>query len=557
MRRPGSFKVLGYKNLDQLRARIGPYVLRRTRDEVLDDLPDRTDNNYFVEMTREQWRAYEEYQSLLAKLIATSKRRALSPKERDLILMSLIKMRLICNALALHDAEAAAPDPERTGPKLRELRAILEDEVADNGHKAVVFSQWTKMLDLTEPGLDRLKLGRVKLTGAVPTAKRGALIERFFQDPDCKVFLSSDAGGVGLNLQAASLVINLDLPWNPAVLEQRIARAHRHGQPSSVQVVNLVAKDTIEERMLDTLAAKKNVFATVFGTDESPTAIRFEDTGQSLLQKLGDLLKTPAEVELELAPAAVTEEAAPPERLPVPTLSGFAALLVDRLPGKIQLVRKAPAMPGANGVGILVVVNGAPAELRPQVENALSEHYVENAPQLHLMDSEGYRVLQAFIPDLGKAPAPEEVAYHAVNLPVASVADELESRRKRTSEGLAFAEKRLALAELLLKGNFPEEMSRPLRESLGWALTSLLALHTDRDPSADLPTPRLVQAELVEAGHLPEELTQRLAQVRDLTEPPDPGEEAPPLSQQTGQTLLDSVRELVTLVQEQIVKARI
>jgi hypothetical protein len=308
---------------------------------------------------------------------------------------------------------------------------------------------------------------------------------------------------------------------------------------------------------LDTLAAKKNVFATVFGTDESPTAIRFEDTGQSLLQKLGDLLKTPAEVELELAPATVTEEAAPPERLPVPTLSGFAALLVDRLPGKIQLVRKAPKMPGADGGGILVVVSGAPAELRPQVENALSEHYVEAGPQLHLMDSEGYRSLQAFIPDLGKAPAPEEVAYHAVNLSPASAADELEFHRKRASEGLAFAEKRLALAELLLKGNFPEEMSRPLRESLGWALTSLLALHTDRDPSADLPTPRLVQAELVEAGHLPEELTQRLAQVRDLTEPPDPGEEAPPLSQQTGQTLLDSVRELGTLVQEQIIKARI
>ncbi|MGD8791669.1 MAG: DEAD/DEAH box helicase, partial [Anaerolineae bacterium] len=307
MRRPGSFKVLGYKNLDQLRARIGPYVLRRTRDEVLDDLPDRTDNNYFVEMTREQWRAYEEYQSLLAKLIATSKRRALSPKERELILMSLVKMRLICNALALHDAQAAAPDPERTGPKLRELRAILEDEVADNGHKAVVFSQWTKMLDLTEPGLDRLKLGRVKLTGSVPTAKRGALIERFFQDPDCKVFLSSDAGGVGLNLQAASLVINLDLPWNPAVLEQRIARAHRHGQPRPVQVVNLIAQGTIEERILDTLAAKKNVFASIFGAEEGPTDIRFEDTGQELLKTLDEMLGKPEEVkpELELEPVPV------------------------------------------------------------------------------------------------------------------------------------------------------------------------------------------------------------------------------------------------------------
>ena len=135
--------------------------------------------------------------------------------------------------------------------------------------------------------IQRIGLGYVKLTGDVPSSKRGDLIERFFDDPDCRVFLSTDAGGVGLNLQAASLVINLDLPWNPAVLEQRIARAHRHGQPHSVQVINLVAKGTIEERMLDTLAAKRNVFAGVFGSDEAPTAIKFEDTGQSLLTAIG------------------------------------------------------------------------------------------------------------------------------------------------------------------------------------------------------------------------------------------------------------------------------
>ncbi|MEJ2208554.1 MAG: SNF2-related protein, partial [Anaerolineae bacterium] len=385
MRRPGSFKVLGYKNLDQLRARIGPYVLRRTRDEVLADLPARTDNNYFVEMTREQWNAYEEYQSLLAKLIATSKRRPLTPKERELILMSLIKMRLICNALALHDPEAAAPDPERTGPKLRELRAILEDEVADNGHKAVVFSQWTKMLDLTEPGLERLKLGHVKLTGAVPTARRGALIERFFEDPDCKVFLSSDAGGVGLNLQAASLVINLDLPWNPAVLEQRIARAHRHGQPRPVQVVNLIAQGTIEERILDTLAAKQNVFASIFGADEAPAEIRFEDTGQELLKTLDEMLGKPEEVkpELELAPGAVAEEQ-PSDVVEPPTLDGFADLLVGRFPGRILLVTPAPQLPDvgarpAAGDGfhgqVLVVVDRDPAGLRPDIERLLEDHF--------------------------------------------------------------------------------------------------------------------------------------------------------------------------------------
>jgi superfamily II DNA or RNA helicase len=553
-RESGTYKVLGYKNIDQLRALIKPYILRRTRDEVLKDLPSRTDNNFFVEMTSPQWDAYNEFKEKLAKLISASKRRPLTPKERELLLMYMIKMRLICNALALHDKEIELKDSEKTAPKLGELDEILTEEIASNGHKAVIFSQWATMLALTEPILKRIGLGYVKLTGDVPSAKRGDLIQKFFDDPECRVFLSTDAGGVGLNLQAASLVINLDLPWNPAVLEQRIARAHRHGQLSSVQVINLIAKGTIEERMLDTLAAKKNVFATVFGTDESPTSIKFADMGQSLLQKLGDLLQPSVDVELNLTPlepAPVSESEPQPEPLPAPTLKGFAALLVDRIPNKILLVRKAPTD------GILVVISGAPAELRPQVENCLTEHYIENTPQLHLMDSEGFRTLSTFIPALAAPPAPEDIAYQASSMPSAPISDTTEFRCKRASEGLAFAEKRFALADLLLKGNFPEEMTRPLRETLGWSLSSLMALHTDRDPSSDLPSPRLVQAELVEHGHLPAELSQRLSQVRDLTAPPEVGEEAVALSAQTGQTLLESVKELISLAQEQIVKAGI
>lgn len=550
----GSYKVLGYKNIDELRALIKPYVLRRTRDEVLKDLPERVDNNFFVEMTDKQQYAYDEFKEKLGRLIYISKRRPLTPKERELLLMYLIKMRLICNALALHDKEIEIKDSEATAPKLGELDEILTEEIASNGHKAVIFSQWANMLELTEPILKRVGLGYVKLTGDVPSAKRGDLIQKFFDDPDCRVFLSTDAGGVGLNLQAASLVINLDLPWNPAVLEQRIARAHRHGQKSSVQVINLVAKDTIEERMLDTLAAKKNVFATVFGTDESPKSIKFADMGQSLLQKLGDLLKPPADVELALAPVESTPEAESPSA-PLPTLSGFADLLLDRVPNRIQLVRKAPHMPGATGEGIIVVVSGAPADLRPAIEAAMSEHYIEDIPQLHLMDSEGYQSLSAFIPALAAEPAPEDVAYRAEVTSAPTRQSDLPSiRRKRAAEGLAFAEKRVALAELLLKGDFPDEMTRPLREALGWALTSLLALHTDRDPSSDLPSPRLIQAELTDKNHITAELAQKLSQVRELTATPEAGEEVVPLSAQTGQALLESVKELVALAQEKIVK---
>jgi len=273
---------------------------------------------------------------------------------------------------------------------------------------------------------------------------------------------------------------------------------------------------------------------------------------------LGDLLKPPAEVELALAPTTPTPEVEIPSAEPpasFPTLSGFADLLLDRVPNRILLVRKAPYMPGATGEGVIVVVSGAPADLRPTVEAILSEHFTESIPQLHLMDSEGFQSLASFVPALATEPAPEDVAYRAEKLHAPARKADLPSiRRKRAGEGLAFAEKRLALADLLLKGDFPEEMTRPLRESLAWGLTSLLALHTDRDPSSDLPSPRFVQSELVEAGHLPAEVSQRLSQVRDLTAQPEAGEEAVPLSAKTGTALLESVKELVTLTQEQIVK---
>jgi hypothetical protein len=414
------------------------------------------------------------------------------------------------------------------------------------------------MLALTEPIIRRVGLGYVKLTGDVPSSKRGDLIQQFFDDPQCRVFLSTDAGGVGLNLQAASLVINLDLPWNPAVLEQRIARAHRHGQQHSVQVINLIAKGTIEERMLDTLSAKRGVFASIFGTEDAPSAIHFEDTGQGLLKQLGELLKPPVEVELDLAPTAALapadalapEEPAAPQVPPRPasTIKGFADLLLDRLPGRVLVVRKAPA-----GEGILVVVAGSPAELRPAVETVLSEHYMETLPPLHLMEAEGYQSLLAFLPPAAR---PEEEVFHAIAMPKGSPGgrDPFEARRKKANEGLAFAEKRLALAEVVLKGGFPEEMLHPIRESLGWGLTSLLALHHDYDPAADLPSPRRIHADLAEPGHLPDDLAARLARVRELTAPPEPGDEAPPPSIQTGETLAAAVRELLDSVREQVVK---
>ena len=117
------------------------------------------------------------------------------------------------------------------------------------------------MTELVERVLQDNGIAYVHLNGMVSSRKRKELMTQFREDPDCKVFLSTDAGGVGLNLQSGSVVINMDIPWNPAVLEQRIGRVHRIGQRRLVRVINFVTRASIEERILDLLKFKKSLFA--------------------------------------------------------------------------------------------------------------------------------------------------------------------------------------------------------------------------------------------------------------------------------------------------------
>ena len=560
-RRPsGSHKVLGYTNLDELRHRIAPYVLRRVRDEVLLDLPERIDSNFFVEMTNPQWDAYYEYEITVARLMAKARRRPLTPQEHQILLGALVKMRLICNALALHDPEIKPQDHEKTAPKLRELREILGEEVAGNGQKAILFSQWSKMLALTEPVLEKLHLGWVKLTGDVPSQKRGALIEQFFENPRCKVFLSTDAGGVGLNLQAASMVVNLDLPWNPAVLDQRIARAHRHGQPRPVSVVNLIAQGTIEERMLDTLAAKRAVFDAALNEDSTVVDLSFKDAGQGVLQRLEVLLGTPEVVapELVLEPTAVTEKE-PEEEKPAPTLKGFAGLLVGHYPGRVLLVRQAPQLPGAPVDGnVLVVVDREPAKLRSKVERLLGEHYGDfPAPGLLLMEQEGYRALTALTGGLMERMEETTTVFRAPAIPTPAHDDArkaLEKRLRRAGEGFDTADKRLKLAAVVLEGGFPEEVMRPVRQALGWALSAHLSLVKDKAPGEELPSPRLVEAGLVAPGRISADLAARVDRVRALTAAPAEDEEAPPPSVEAAQGFITVIQELIDLGRQAITR---
>ena len=233
-------------------------MIRRRKSEVLRQLPSRTDQNLLVPMTEMQMLYHQENADVVARIVQRwRKTRFLSDKDQRRLTCALQNMRMSCNSTYLLDQETDH------GVKADELVALFEDLFAEPDAKAVVFSQWTRTHDIVIRRLEARVLGYVSFHGGVPSDKRPALVERFRDDPSCRVFLSTDAGSTGLNLQHASTLVNMDLPWNPAILEQRIARIHRMGQRRPVRVINFVAKGTIEEGMLSVLAFKRSLSAGI------------------------------------------------------------------------------------------------------------------------------------------------------------------------------------------------------------------------------------------------------------------------------------------------------
>ena len=244
-------RIVGYRDLGIIHQKLQPVMARRLKKEVIKQLPGRQDKHLFVSMTDPQIQMYAEYQNGVAQLVAKWRRfHFLSEKDRLRLLSFLNLMRMCCNSTFLVD------QCTHFGNKMDELGYILEEYLADPDAKAVIFSQWERMTRLIAGTFEQQGIDFAYLHGGVPAEERGALLSRFREDPNCRVFLSTDAGGVGLNLQAASLVINMDIPWNPAVLEQRIARVYRLGQTSPVQVINMVSMGTIEQKMLSVLKFK-------------------------------------------------------------------------------------------------------------------------------------------------------------------------------------------------------------------------------------------------------------------------------------------------------------
>ncbi len=296
IRAEGAKGLVGVRNLDTLRERLRPCMHRRTRQEVLDQLPPRTDVRVPVEMTEAQLEEHDALNQPIARLVSASMVRPLKQHEFLRLMSLLTTQRIISNGLAQLHFEQVWPSIRRrrpddgaimslSAPKLAELRQLARQLVLDQGRKVVVFSQWRRMLHLARWAVgdilaeDDLRAGF--FTGAENSKRRTQNIVEFHDDPSFRVLFASDAGGVGLNLQrAANSVINLELPWNPAVLEQRIGRIHRLGQKLPIDVYNLVSEPGIESRIADLVGSKQAFFKGLF--DGQSDSVHFDQAGSFL-----------------------------------------------------------------------------------------------------------------------------------------------------------------------------------------------------------------------------------------------------------------------------------
>ncbi|WP_428937583.1 SNF2-related protein [Fontivita pretiosa] len=242
---------------------LRPFILRRTKDQVATDLPEKTEQTIWCDLEPEQRKLYDELRdhyraSLLERIAAEGLNRA-----KIQVLEALLRLRQAACHPGLIDKSRAEHGSAKLDALLPQIAEVIEE-----GHKALVFSQFTSMLAIVRKHLDRQKLAYEYLDGK--TRDRQARVERFQNDPECKLFLISlKAGGLGLNLTAAEYVFLLDPWWNPAIESQAIDRAHRIGQTRHVFAYRLIARDTVEQKVLELQQRKKDLADMIINADNS------------------------------------------------------------------------------------------------------------------------------------------------------------------------------------------------------------------------------------------------------------------------------------------------
>ena len=444
-----------YCNLELLRERVRPLLLRRRKADVETELPGRTDRNYFIPLSHEQREAYQYHEYEVAKLVYIAKRRPLTKQQQEKLMRELAMMRMICDANYILDQE------DRTSPKIEELERILETCLAEAEVKVVLFSEWERMLELVRDRLRRMSIGYAWHTGSVPQKRRRAEIRVFKSDPQCRVFLSTDSGGVGLNLQNASVVINCDLPWNPAKLEQRIARAWRKNQARAVTVMNLIAEETIEHRMLGTLAAKRGLADGILDCIGVLKEIKLKRGGQTFLSRLEQMI-APA---TRLRPVSF----APPPS-PADPSEAFARRAAELLGP--QLVACEERFPDEQNQAVLLIVVERDAtawreRLQPSYEKLLGNRLSGSSEvtRLEVVDRSAEEAVRRLC-EAGLLQMRIRATRHLYPEASAAATALSDEERARIAGQQDRFKRKLKMARILAAEELPEEAREALREAI-------------------------------------------------------------------------------------------
>lgn len=458
----------GYRNLDELHRRLAPVLLRRRKEEVEGQLPGRLDKHYFVPLEDEQIPRYAEYERRVAQILAAARRRPLLPKEFEQLQRWLACMRMVCDTPYILDSDC------RVCPKLAELQEILEELLTEPGTKILIFSEWERMLELVRETLQEMGAGFAWHTGSVPLPRRREEVRRFKEDPACRLFLSTDSGGVGLNLQAANVVINLDLPWNPARLEQRIARAWRKHQTRPVRVLSLVAEGTIEHRMIPLLANKQLLADGVLDGRGDLSEMPLPSGRKALIERLETLTGLIAAPPEPNQPASDPWEHAGGE---LRTELGERLLRLETRPGR-------------EGREVLFLVAEGGVE-RSRIEEILSRHFegASPPPLLELLDRAAFEALERLV-EAGVLSFSTESrrVLHSAPAPGPERDPQRDRRLAAARAAFAQAERKIRMATVLAGGGFPVEALPSLREGVELALQAQ-AQSEGLDLLDDLPVP--------------------------------------------------------------------
>jgi hypothetical protein len=467
-------RPIDYQNLADLRARLAPLLLRRRKSDVEAQLPGRTVKTYFVPMAEEQAARYEDYHYPARKLIAEAQRRPLTQAEFERLQMLLACMRMVCDTPAILDPTC------RISPKLEELEGILSDLLDEPDRKVIVFSEWERMLTMVRELAGEMGVDAAWHTGSLPQQRRRAEINRFKHDPACRLFLSTDSGSVGLNLQVASAVINIDLPWNPAKLEQRIARAWRKNQMRSVSVINLVTEDSIEHNILHLLGRKQALADGVIDGAGDLATLKMPSGGRAALVERMQAI-------MAASPRLVTR-VRPPEEI-------LVAELVERHGDKVLLAEARHSIDGRPKLMIVLDLDAstfAAETARLASVDSITVDVVDRTTWLTMQRFAASGLLQfthqsrllhrsaALVEQRTDAPAPD----------------------RRSGPLIEEAQRALRMAKVLASGGFPEEAPGLLAKVLQKAGAARMAERSELPAGASTASDTDIRR-LVERGEFP------------------------------------------------------